>query len=252
LNALGTIDAQIDAFSVTDQNPLGMRDSLVQQVLSVRDGAVTQLRPFLRMESDEIAAQLRETQAALLSVNEERRALADLLSQARQGKVEEAGQDAYQFFEDEATAHDNTASKFLVYTVGFSLVLFAVALAFIVYVSVNPPSYANWGDAAAATVPKITLLLILSFAVGFAARNYRINRHLSVLNRTKAVTIRAAERYAAGVEEPAHRDLVVASLVQSVFSIGDTGYLPVDSERTIIESPGVASMIAASTPKAGS
>ena len=249
LNGIQEIERQIETFTVGEQNPSGTRDSLVQQIVSLRDNVVTQLRPVLRSDASTVATQMAETRKALEEATATRDSLAELLSQARQGKVEAAGQEAYQFFEDEAKAHDISSATFLKYTVGLSIALAVIALVELAAVVIWPPDYKSFGDAAAASLPKITLLILVSFGVGFAARNYRVNRHLSVLNRTKAITIRAAEKYAAGVDEPSHRDLVVASLVQAVFAIGDTGYLPVDSERTIIETPGAAGLLAASAPK---
>lgn len=252
LNQLQSLEQQIEAFDINSSNPANTRDSLVTQVVNIRDQLVDQVRPVLRGDSAVILERLAETEGALSESQAMNERLSDLLQRTRQGQIEVAGETASSFFEQQAKEHSEAANRFLGATVVFAVIL-ALLAGVEWYVFVQwPSSYATWGEALAASIPRLTLLAILSFAIGFSARNYRVNSHLRVLNLTKAVTIKAADRYAAAVEQSEHRDLVVASLVQAVFAIGDTGFLPVDSERTIIESPGAGAFLAAAaSPKSG-
>ena len=250
LDALRTLIKRIPDFAVTEANPSGTRNEIMAGIHSYRDSLIESLRPAMRGGTADLAIRLGETERALAETRDMNARLEALIGQTRQGQVEIAGERASDFFEAQAAAHEQAASRFLWGTIGLSVLLVAVVVGEFIELRWNPPNYN--GDLArglAESLPKLTLLLIISFGVGFSARNYRVNKHLFVLNKTKSITIQAADRYAAAVDQPAHRDLVVASLVQSVLTLGDTGYLPVDSERTIIESPGAASMLASTVPK---
>lgn len=245
---------QIAAFDPTTQTP-DARIALINQVVGARDVVLDLLPAFSRSTKDgRLLDQAMLTSLKTdLEVATERAlaahgALVPVVGSAQQKSLASANSDAAAYFDAEATKRKASANRFLYATIGLTVALAGVAVYFYARFEIAPPNYSNAGDAIAGALPKITLLLALSFAVGFAARNYRVNSHLIVLNSTKAMTLRAATKYAASVDDKEHRDMVVASLVQAVFTIGDTGYLPVDSERTIIETPGVASIFNASRP----
>jgi hypothetical protein len=240
---------RVREFSVTEANPAANRDGLLQQIRDVSDRIVECLRPMCRGGGAAMARRLDETEALLGETRAENQRLSELIAQVRQGEVQLAGGSASEFYENLAAEHKNTARRFLWSTIGLLVVLAVFAAVELVLVIVSPPVFASLGDALAAGLPKVTVIVVLSFAVGFSARNYRINMHLSVLNRTKSRTLMSATHYAAGVEQPEHRDLVVATLVQSVFALGDTGYLPVESERTIVETPGAVSLLGSTVPR---
>lgn len=235
--------------------PGTQQDQLIAQVEAVKDGILQALRPYVHapdqgasMDGAQARALVENLNEAASRATDAKRALEPVLTRAQQQNLEVAGADAAAFFDSEALFRDDAARKFLLATSVAVGLLTAAAITFLVWFQMSPPEYPNLGDALAGLLPKVTLLLVLSFAVGFCARNYRVNSHLSVLNRTKAITIRSAKNYAASVDEPSHRDLVVASLVQSVYALGDTGYLPIDSERTIIETPGAGALFNAARP----
>jgi hypothetical protein len=249
LNQLAPLQERIRSFNLETSNPLQARDGLVTEVVNLKDQVIEGVRPYLRGDAAALARKVELLTQTLETARKDNERLEALVRQTRQGQVNIASEHASAFYDEQATKHDGQAKNFLWAVIGFSILLAVIAGVELIWAYTHPGEFTSTADAITAAIPRLTVLVLVSFAVGFSARNYRINRHLAVLNRTKALTIQTADRYAAAVDEPNHRDMVVSSLVTAVFTIGDTGYLPVDSERTIIETPGAAGMISAMAPK---
>lgn len=246
----------------TDSNATSTRNRFIQQIESFRDSVATGLRPYLR--PDFVGASVAERQVQellatldkkLLALDVDRKvaqralaegetalkaALADAestLERLKTEAVQDASRRASSYYKTAADGHARVASNYLKTLGGLAIALIvAVPVVFSVATSDSPVGTASLIRDLST---RVAILLILAAAVAFCARNYRINKHLEVLNRTRYNTLETAGLYVAGVSEEA-RSIVVSELVRSVFTPGDTGYMITDREQTIIENPGSA------------
>jgi hypothetical protein len=85
-------------------------------------------------------------------------------------------------------------------------------------------------------VIRLVLLGIGSFLIALLARNYRVNKHLQVVNETKRNALNTFVLFSETAATDETRAVITAELVRAVFLPGDSGYLGEANEKTIIES----------------
>lgn len=225
-----------------DANNMTTHSSYLSSVEQTRNALAAHLRPALRPDPGNIPESLRQAQQALTEVLERKDEVEGVLNSLKSASVKEANFEVSQYFENAAVHHHTSAQRHLIaagvlgglLTVGVILLFFAF-----------PPATTSAVELVRHTVGRVTVLLVGAAAIAFCTRNYRVNKHLEVMNRTRYNILLTAGLYVAGVTDEA-RNLVVAELVRSIFSPGDTGYMSTDREQTIIENPG--SLVGLVTP----
>jgi hypothetical protein len=115
-------------------------------------------------------------------------------------------------------------------TAGAAIPLFAS-----LHVSLNLRGGTQWEQFVRDLVIRLFFLGILSYALAFCVRNYRVNKHLEVVNQQKTNALDTYPLLTEAAISDTARDLIAAELVRTVFEPGDTGYLGEDQERTVID-----------------
>jgi hypothetical protein len=101
----------------------------------------------------------------------------------------------------------------------------------------------RWEEFLRNLIVRLVLLGLGSYIITLAARNYRVNMHLQVVNETKRNALNTFVLFSESVPEES-RPLITAELVHAVFLPGDSGYLGESGEKTIVETPGVTALLA--------
>ncbi|MDQ3380157.1 MAG: hypothetical protein M3546_07515 [Actinomycetota bacterium] len=83
--------------------------------------------------------------------------------------------------------------------------------------------------------PRLFVLGLAAFGLGFFSRNYRVARHQQVVNEHKRNALRTYNRFLGTITRDEERDLVTAELARRVFENVESGYITSSSEKTVIE-----------------
>ena len=246
-NSLRQLPTALENISVwrpgnRDSNNMSTHSSYLSVVEQIRNALATHLRPALRPDPGNVPESLRRAQQALEEVLERKAEIDEALTSLQSASVKEANFEVSQYFKEAAVHHHDSAQRHLIAASVFGgLLTVGVILLFFTF----PPATTSAVELVRHTVGRVTVLLVGAAAIAFCTRNYRVNKHLEVMNRTRYNILLTAGLYVAGVTDEA-RNLVVAELVRSIFSPGDTGYMSTDREQTIIENPG--SLVGLVTP----
>lgn len=152
---------------------------------------------------------------------------------------------ASEFFTTFAGERAKVAKNFL--RVGAALTLFLVLWSAASYffdkkIPIPTGQYLSWF---ANSLPKSAVYILISFAIAFCGRNYRINQHLAVLNHTKAKVLESGQRFIEAVDhKPGSFDVILETLVRSVFTLGETGFVVNGKAAKSDESPAVSALSA--------
>ena len=149
-----------------------------------------------------------------------------------------------------ATFYTNQAHKSFLISLAFLVGLGITVGGLILYLLKHHSDIKTWksitfAQALSIDLPRLSYLSVFAFGIAFLARNYRINQHLMVLNRTKAITLSAGERFIAATE-PQFRGQVTMVIVQSAFALGNTGFIS-DSSESTQDSSGILNRIGTTT-----
>ena len=72
---------------------------------------------------------------------------------------------------------------------------------------------------------KLIILSVLVTASTWCGRNYRALKHLSVLNRHKALSLRTMQAFVAAAGDDSTKSAVLLETTRTIFSAGVTGYI---------------------------
>lgn len=77
--------------------------------------------------------------------------------------------------------------------------------------------------------------VVTCFVVGFLSRNYRVEKHLQIVNEQKRNALSTYSLFTQAASTGEVQNLITAEVVHAAFGSADTGYLNTDTARTIIE-----------------
>lgn len=240
----------MSGYGTSTQNPGTERTQLLTRAENLRDTVLTQLRPILRPPIEQSTALLADlesmrvtlaaTQADLESRVEELQKQQEAIATA---SGDQASGDLAKHYKTQAEQHQTSAKLLLQVATGSGVALAGLVLVTFAW---QPPSANDWTEFVRGSALRILLLSVATVALAFCLRNYRVNKHLEVLNRRRENALNTFGLFQGAVTSEDARNFVVQELVRAVFSHEDTGYVQADSERTIIESStGMLSALAA-------
>lgn len=193
----------------------------------------------LRSEYDELSSRLGKLKAELDSSQE-------AVSQARAEAGDSASKELEAVYRTRSVEYATTATKWLVALV--VAVPIAAALAIVIFNRVRPNESAHSPHDYAALGLGLFLLGLIAFGVRICAQNFRVNKHLSTVARSKQSAISTFQRLSASVADDDVRSAVTLTLAQSIFAVEETGLVDGSGDHvTLIERAVVPNL-----PKAGS
>jgi hypothetical protein len=252
MNQLGGFVDQIESFSVAGDNPAGTQASLTNQVDAIRDWFLQNIKPQVTaspsetQEARRLAVEASEaasaaSQAAIERGTEARAAaeqIEGLLDRLRQEAGEAGARNLSGYYKSQAETHEGSATWWLV--AGAALLLMTVGLAVYLFATLRVDVKAaktttEWAEFLRSFVARLVVLGVLTYAVTFSFRTYRVNKHLQVANEEKRNALDTYGLFAAAATSEEARDVITAELVKAVFAPTETGYLNEPKDTTVIE-----------------
>jgi hypothetical protein len=181
----------------------------------------------LRSDYDEVSAKLVHLKAELDSSQE-------AVSQARAEAGDSASKELEAVYKKRSEEYAGTATKWLIALI--VAVPVAAILAIVIFNEVRPDEGAKDPHDYAALGLGIFLLGLIAFGVRVCAQNFRVNRHLSTIARSKQSAISTFQRLSASVADDDVRSAVTLTLAQSIFAVEETGLVDGSGDHvTLVE-----------------
>lgn len=257
-DAIYNLFNQIEKFNLEEQqNPKGVRDSIVAQLRATYDAAFNALLPMISFSlrrSSDFERLEREARATIQSLKDriaeletdmtKRKQEADETLQAIRNVAAEQGvsQQAI-YFKEEAESHNTLANTWLNRTVGLTVALLVYALStFFIH---KIPFLAPQGvyETAQLAVSKALVFVTIAFLLLLASRNYTAHRHNAVVNKHRQNGLVTYGALVKAASAGANSDIILTKAAQCIFDSQATGFAKGDG----VDSGGL-SMINVGTP----
>lgn len=236
---------QVQAFTVDVSNPADQRRSLLNGILGEKNWFLQQVRPHIRAAEADVAALQARAQTATAAAEEAGRQAAAILDRLQKEAGVAAASTLSPYYKTQAEHHKKQADVFLKVLGGaVALTLAMGLLGFIVFpIDVKLEGTVAWFEWLRQLLPRLFVVGVAVYAVSFAARNYRVNKHLQVVNEQRRNALDTYGLFQSAVSDATTRDIATTEILHATFQPADTGYLSTTSERTIVETtPGLSSL----------
>lgn len=245
---LNALLAGMREYGPQTDNPAAARGRFLVDARFLKDQVLERVIPYVRVSEAEVQRALVDAERFVADLERTRAEVDKQIQALAQSSASTAASDLSGFYRQQANKHETAAKRFFWAAVASAGLLTVLTVWFLF---VSPPEYdadqtsQQWIEVARHTVARLALLSIAGFAVAFCVRNYRVNMHLEVLNKRRENALNTFGLMQASVTSDDARNIVVGELVRAVFMSEETGYLSIQADRTIIESPGAAGMFSA-------
>lgn len=248
---------EVRSFDVSCNNPTNERAHILQSVEDARNEVFDALHPLFAYYQVKHAGFTETLSNATQTILEAR----NLMRNARietdeiRKKTREFAADAAvakhaAIFETEASAHENSASRWMRATVIIAVVTVGVAIGLVALPVIAPDVWLP--NTTQATVQmafsKLLLISTLTFTLIWCSRNYNAHRHNHTLNRHRANAMKTFEVFRDGAAEEHVKDAILLHAAQASFSSRTTGYDSPDKEASTVNP--VVEVLGRSIPKA--
>jgi hypothetical protein len=189
------------------------------------DGAVSEAA-VVREELDKLRADNDQ-------ISHELEARKDLVKAYREASGESASDDLSAVFKGRADDLGRAALSWLI-ALAVSGVL-AIIGALVTYWEIRPHETGDVSGDDLARIALATFIVgLLVYAVRTCAHQYRANRHLEAVARSKAAALSTFTRFSAAIAEESVRSTVALVLAQAVFATEDTGHVEASVDRVTL------------------
>jgi hypothetical protein len=127
-------------------------------------------------------------------------------------------------------------------------VIAALIGAVLIFVLLRPEEGGRDAEDFAALGLGVFIIGLLVFAIRICAQNYRVNRHLEAVARSKAAALATFKRLVSSVEEQEIRSAVALALAQAVFATEDTGLIEGSGDHVTLVERALAPRIGGAPP----
>ena len=189
--------------------------------------------PTLRKSINSVR-ELRSSTRRSIRLRRELESSHEAVSQARAAAGTSASEEQAEVFKNRTEEYEDRATKWLVALI-LSVPLSA-GLALITFLELGPESGSKDVHDFAGLGFGLFVLGLLAFAIRVCAQNFRVNRHLAAVARSKEASISTFQRMVASVEDAELRSAVALTLVQSIFAVEETGLIDGSGDHvTLVE-----------------
>ncbi len=158
----------------------------------------------------------------------------EAVTQARAAAGESASEEQEAVFKDRAKDYEEVATKWL-----WALIIsvpIAAGLALVTFLALRPDSGSKDVHDFAGLGFGLFVLGLLAFGIRICAQNFRVNRHLATVARSKQASISTFQRMVASVSDDELRSAVTLTLVQAIFAVEETGLVDGSGDHvTLVE-----------------
>ncbi len=183
---------------------------------------------------DQLRSRTAELDKEVVRLRRELESSHEAVSQARAAAGTSASEEQAEVFKNRTEEYEDRATKWLVALI-LSVPLSA-GLALITFLELRPESGSKDVHDFAGLGFGLFVLGLLAFAIRVCAQNFRVNRHLAAVARSKEASISTFQRMVASVEDAELRSAVTLTLVQSIFAVEETGLIDGSGDHvTLVE-----------------
>jgi hypothetical protein len=226
---------QLESFQPTQPDAAQQHANITAQIEQQREWWVQTVRPAIR-PLDDLSTRTVDIELARVSAREAAAEIEGLLTQVRGAAGVVAADSLSGYYKSSAEAYSTRARNFLIASAISLAILAALAIyAFLVHA---PPVHSGSNkteDFIRSVLVRLLFLGIAGAAVAFASRNYRVSKHLQVVNEAKRNALNTYALFAKAAPTAEAQTIITAELVRSVFGLGDTGFLDSTGDKTIVE-----------------
>jgi hypothetical protein len=250
---------QMRGFSVSQPNPKGIRDGLLQQIEAAYDTVFEQIWPmiaysvrratdFQRLERDARASmQAAADHAAKIQGDlEERKKEAEAaLDAIRKVAAEQGVSQQAIHFKTEADGHSKDAAVWLGRTQWLTVALVAYSLVALFLHRVSWLAPTNAAESAQLAIGKAMVFVTIASYLVLAARSYMAHRHNAIVNRHRQNSLATYRALVEAAGDQANRDIVLTKASESIFGPQGTGFSKIDGhEGTALSMVSVGASLA--------
>lgn len=222
-----------------DGDSVSRRDAAVahlrRRLSPICDAIGADVRPFIRGEIVDFAAEIRDARESNGRVAEAEARLEALEAKAKE-IIERVGVGRLaEHYETEASHQATGAWRWLA-GVGVSVLFLAAVVVWLLVSMQGAGSALTWETAGIMFLTKALVLGVLSYVVAFCSRNYRSRQHLHAVYRQRMAALDTYSTMALSLrDDPEERKLVLTELARAVFTQAETGLAGSTGDKTIIE-----------------
>ncbi len=209
--------------------PLAFNAKIDRRLGDRPDGALGQAADLSVLE-----AAANELKAEQEKLRHELESQSEAVSQARATAGDSASEELSEIFKKRSDDYANAANKWLVALCVAAPI--AAGLAILTFHLLGPDSNAEDAHDFASLGLGLFILGLLAFGIRVCAQNFRVNRHLAAVARSKQSSISTFQRLAASVADEDIRSAVTLTLAQSIFTVEETGLVDGSGDHvTLVE-----------------
>lgn len=239
---------QIDKFTLQTGNPAGNRNSLAGTLHAHTDSMYVNCAPWIPFLAHQRGDVVRNIENLTKSVRDADQIVtktkADLVSKQTEmdaiiqtAREASAGAGAAVFtrdFEEAANRLDQSAVTWLKITIVSATLTLGIAGAMWVFTEAG----LDQGQLVQKLSTKLFVLALLITTTVWCGRNYKALKHLSTINRHRALSIRTLQAFAAAASDSQVKDAVLMEATRAVFGNVPTGYIDgnnADGDLKVVE-----------------
>jgi len=167
----------------------------------------------------------------------------EAVKQARASAGQSASEELSAVYSDRANDCEHVAKRWLI---ALGIAVPAVAgIALLTFLALRPDKGAEDAHDFAGLGFGLFVLGLLAFIVRICAQNFRVNRHLAAVARSKLSSISTFQRLVASVADDELRSAVTLTLAQSIFAVEETGLVDGSGDHVTLVERVVATSVPA-------
>lgn len=225
--------------------PAEAKAELERRLREHRKALGAAVRPVGRIAPDlgiDIAALSRAVKDAE-EIAAKKPAIDQVLANLQTAAAEEGATEAAKFYRKQADDEEKAAGRSFKWVVGTVVAFIAVAGLIFFTPGLKPSDNLSSGSAIVEVAGRTLILAVLAFLITLTARDYRAHRHLSTVSRFKEHALNATPLLHDSIaNNEEHFGVVLATLVDAVFAVPETGFVNAGGETTTITTPAAALM----------
>lgn len=237
LKQIDTVLETMKAFSLTQDQAASQRQSIESQIVSQKEWFAQNVRPHIRGAVVDVAETRGQLDALLKEANEAADEVQGLVASLRQTAGESGADTLSSYYQQQAKRYADQAENFFKVSVALLIITALVGAVGLVGI---PPDFQD--SDLASTIPELVSRLFFvglsSYALSFAVKTYRTNKHLEVVNLEKRNALNTFPLLTEAAPSEQIRDVVAAELSRFIFSGSESGFIQDAKERTVIENVG--------------
>jgi hypothetical protein len=238
---LQTIE-QIKKFSVEQSNPVGIRANLVATLTSQINEFYKIAQswiPYLAYQKGDVQKNIDSLTKSVKLANDtleiakkdaekKSKEIDDIISAAKEASASVGVAHFTADFSKESVELEGNARLWLTATGVFASITLVLALLSLLFINMRDLTTIQLIQI---TTTKIIVLAILISATIWCGKIYKANKHLSIVNKHRANSLKTFQAFMKAAENEYARDAVLLETTKAIFGLSSTGYLDNDSTQ---------------------